>query len=61
MNLKIENARWQRYYGASAITGTRSGVATQLKLLNGKCLFTHCYEHALNLADGPVIRNLKDF
>lgn len=50
MNLKIENARGQRYYGASAITGTKSGVATQLKLLNGKFL-----------ADGPVIRNLKDF
>ena len=59
MNLKIENVRGQRYDAASAVVGTKSGLATQLKLLNGKCLFTHCYGHALNLAVGAVIRNLK--
>ena len=40
--------------------GTKSGVATQLNLLNGKCLFTHCYGHVLNIAVGDVIRNFKD-
>ena len=60
MNLKIQNARGQCYDGASVMAGIKSGVGTQLKLLNGKCLFTHCYRHALNLAVGDVIRNLKD-
>ena len=34
MNLKIENTRGQCYDGASAMAGTKSGVATQFKLLN---------------------------
>ena len=59
MNLKIQNARGQCYDEASAMAGTKSGVATQLTLLNGKCIFTHCYRDALNLAVGDVIRNLK--
>jgi len=32
------------------MSGVKSGVATQLKALNKKILFTHCYGHALNLA-----------
>ena len=60
MILKIAKARGQCYDGASAMAGTKFGVATHLKLFNGKCLFTHCYGHALNLAVGHVIRNLKD-
>ena len=42
------------------MAGTESGVATQLKLLNRKCVFTHCYGHALELTFGGVIQNLKD-
>ena len=38
---------------------TKSRVATQLKLLNRKCLFKHCYGHVLNLAVGDAIQNLK--
>ena len=59
MNLEIENVRGQRYDAAFAMAGTKSGLATQLKLLNRKCLFTLCYGHALNLAVGAVIQNLK--
>ena len=59
MNLKIENVRGQRYDAVSVMAGTKSGLATQLKLLNGKCLCTHFYGHALNLAVGAVIQNLK--
>ena len=55
MNLKIENARGQCYDGVS-----KSVVASQLKLLNGKFLFTHCYGHVLNLAVGDDIQNLKE-
>ncbi|KAJ8041249.1 Zinc finger MYM-type protein 1 [Holothuria leucospilota] len=50
LNLHIKNARGQCYDGASAMSGTKSGVATQFKALNKKCLYTHCYGHALNLA-----------
>ena len=60
MNFKTENAREQCYDGVSAMADTKSGDATQLKLLNGKCLFTYCYEHTLNLTVGDVIQNLKD-
>lgn len=50
MNLRIEDARGQCYDGAATMSGQRTGVATQFKLLNRKMLFTHCYGHALNLA-----------
>ena len=61
MKLKIENARGQRYDRVfAAMACTKSGVATQLKLLNGKCFFTHCYGHAFSLGVADVIRNLKD-
>ena len=30
--------------------GANTGVATQFKSLNGKMLYVHCYDHALNLA-----------
>ena len=36
----------------------RSGVVTQIKSFNGKCLCTHCYGHALNLAIGDVIKSI---
>ena len=44
MNLKIENAQWkgQCYDGFSAMAGTKSRVATQLKLLKRKYFVTHC-------------------
>ncbi|KAJ8028305.1 Zinc finger MYM-type protein 1 [Holothuria leucospilota] len=50
LNLHIKNARGQCYDGATAMSGTKSGVATRFKALNKKCLYTHCYGHALNLA-----------
>ena len=43
MNLKTGNARGRCYDGASEMTGSKFGCATQLKLLNRKCIFTHYY------------------
>ena len=60
MNLGIENARGQCYDGASSMSGKRSGVATQIKSLNRKCLYTHCYGHALNLAVGDVFKTIAN-
>ena len=49
MNLRIENARGQCYNDASVMAGAKSAVASRIKSLNRKCLYTHCYDHALNL------------
>ena len=40
------------------MSGSKSGVTIQIKLLNGKCLYTHCYGHALNLADRDTIKSV---
>ena len=58
MNLKIENARGQCYDGAATMAGTKTGIATQIKAINGKCLYTHCYGHALNLAVADSIKSI---
>lgn len=50
MNLKLENARGQCYDGAVVMADEKSGVAVQIKSLNSKCLYTHCYGHALNVS-----------
>ena len=41
---------------AASMAGHKTGVATQINALNGKCLFIHCYRHALNLAVGDSIK-----
>ena len=46
MNLKLENSRGQCFDGAASMAGPKSVVATQIKSLNEKCLYTHCYGHA---------------
>ena len=58
MNLRLQDARGQCYDGAAAMTGAKSGVATQIKAINGKCLYTHCYGHALNLAVNDSIKSV---
>ena len=57
-NLKLTIARGQCCDGAASMSGKLSGVAIQLKSLNGKCLYTHCYGHALNLDVGDIIKSI---
>ena len=59
MGLKLKDARGQCYDGASAMRGKKNGVCTVIKELNPKCLFTHYYGHALNLAIGDSIKAIK--
>ena len=40
------------------MAGERTGVATQIKTINGKCLYMHCYGHALNLAVAHCIKSV---
>ena len=56
MKLKLGDARGQCYDGAATMSGKKNGVATQIKNMNGKCLFPHCYGHALYLAIGNTIK-----
>ena len=57
MNLGIQDTHGQ-CFGCSTMTGTQNGIAAQVKKLNEKCLLTHCYCHALNLAVGDTIKNI---
>ena len=59
MHLSIENARGQCYDGVSTTAGEKTGVATEIKALNRKCLYTHCYGHTLNLAVADAIKSVK--
>ena len=59
MHLQIKNARGQCYDGSSTMAGEKIGVATQIKALNSKCLYTHCCGHALNLAVADAIKSVK--
>ena len=41
MQLKLGDERGQCYDSASTMSGKKNGDATQIKSMNGKCLFTH--------------------
>ena len=58
MNLRLQDARGQCCDGAAAMAGAKTGVATQIKAINGKCLYTHCDGHALNLAVGDSVKSV---
>ena len=60
LSLNISDARGQCYDGASVMSGPHSGVATEFKKINPKCLYTHCYGHALNLAVGDAVKDVGD-
>ena len=59
MNLRIDMCRGQCYDGASNMSGSHSGVATQIVSLESRALYTHCYGHALNLVTQDALRGVK--
>ena len=59
MQLRLEDARGKCYGRIATMSGHQTGVATRMKLINQKCLYTHCYGHALNLAVGDTIRGIN--
>ena len=59
INLNIQRARGQCYDGAATKSGEKTVVATQIKTINGKCLYTCCYGHASNLAVADAIKSLQ--
>ena len=60
LSLQLENCRGQCYYGASAMAGSRTGVATIIRAKEPQALYTHSNGHALNLAvqDNKHCKNL---
>ena len=59
MNLSIHKAGGQCYDGCSTMSGAKTGVATQMKKSQTRCLYCHCYGHSLNLACADFIREVK--
>ena len=59
INLNIQRARGQCFDGAATKAGEKTGVATQIKTINGKCLYTHCYGHTSNLVVDDAIKSLQ--
>jgi len=59
LNLSINNCRGQCYDGASNMSGAKTGVAKQIRDVEKKAVYTHCYGHALNLAAGDCIKRSK--
>ena len=59
LNLSIKKLRGQCYDGASAMSGPRSGVVKQIRDLESRAVYTHCYGHSLNLACMDTIKSSK--
>ena len=59
LNLSIKKLRGQCYDGASAMSGPRSGVAKQIRDLESRAVYTHCYGNSLNLACMDTIKSSK--
>ena len=59
MSLKMTLFRGQCYDGASSMTGSKHGVATQLQAKESRAVLTHCYGHVLNLAIGDAMKQSK--
>ena len=58
-NLNIHRCRGQCYDGASNMSGRRTGVATQIASEESRAVYIHCYGHALNLAVGDTVKQIK--
>ena len=49
----------QCYDGASNMSGTKSGLATQIKVEESRAIFSHCYRHSLQLAVADMMKETK--
>ncbi len=58
-NLSIGKLYGQCYDGASAMSGSKSGVATRIRELEPRAFYIHCYEHALNLAACDTLKKSR--
>ena len=56
MHLKLNKCRGQFYDGCSTMSGTKNGVAVQIKSKEERALYTHCCAHSINLAVGDTMK-----
>ena len=47
MHLKLNKCRGECYGGCPTMSGSKSGVAVQIKSKDGRALYTHCYVHSI--------------
>lgn len=59
MALSFDKVRGQCYDGASAMSGTKNGVAKKICDVEPRAVYTHCYGHALNLAASDTEKKCK--
>ena len=59
LNLAISKVHGQCYDGAATMSGSKSGVVIRICAAEPRAVFTHCYEHSLNLACGDAIKHCK--
>ena len=57
INLSLSECCGQCFDGASNMTGSRTGVATQITREESQALFLHCFTHSLNLAVSDTMKN----
>ena len=59
INLNIQRVRWHFYDRAATKASEKIGVATAIKTINEKSLYTHCYGQASNLAVTDAIKSVQ--
>ena len=59
LNIPFSKVRGQCYYGASTMSGGKSGVAKLIMDIEPRALYTHCYGHSINLAVNDTIKTSK--
>ena len=66
MHLKMNKCRGQCYDRCATMSGSKSGVAVQIKSEKERTLYTNYYAHSINLAIGetmkvcPVLKDTTD-
>ena len=50
---------WPVHYDVAAtIAGEKTGVVTQIKTINGKCLYMHCYLMPFSIFQFPIMHSV---
>ena len=59
LNLAMSNCRGQCCDGAANMAGIQNGVAAQICAEEPRATYSHCYGHALNLAQSDTVKKNK--
>ena len=59
LNIPLSNTNGQCYDGAENMCCIKNGVSNKILSENPKAFFTHCFGHALNLAVGDMLKNVR--